>query len=252
MPQASVQAPANPQDTLRDMQASLGPAKYKKLKRFTREFAEGELESDAYIDHAASLFDRGYRDPDFWKTMPLLVASCPHQASANEALQYMESLRTKAPAPSATPVSLVPQTNNSNSWGTTAAPLDLTPQSFPTPPFASGRPGPTATTGRGNNWGGAAAAPGRGTPTTRYVLPSGKKKGAWGNGVVAGPNIKQAATRATPISVASAAANQEPQGGTATKFMAKQTKQQKTAQITNQNKKKKKEKEELRNLAFGR
>ena len=245
-PQTTVHAPANPQDTLKDMQASLGPAKYKKLKKYTREFADGDLESDAYIDHAAALFDRGYGDPDFWKTMPALVSSCPDKESADEALRYMESLRTKT-TPTVTPVSLQAKPTAGNSWG--AAPLDLNPQSFPTPSVAAGRPQAGPGAGRG------VAVPGRGAvPKTRYVVPTGKNKGAWGNG--AGPKSVKQAT-ATPVkpnlSVASAAANQGPQAGTATKFMAKQTKQQKAAQNNNTNKgsKKKKEKDELRQLAFG-
>ena len=249
VPQTPIHASASPKDTLKDMQASLGPTKYKKLKKFTREFAEGDLESEAYIDHAAALFDRGYGDPDFWKTMPALVSSCPHKASADEALRYMESLRTKA-AFTVQPINMKAHPNTSNSWGA-ATPLDLTTQSFPTPSLAAGRPQSGPGSGRG------AVAPGQGAvPKTRYVVPSGKKKGAWGNGAGAGPkSVKQGtATPVNPnLSVASAAANQGPQGGTATKFMAKETKQQKAALNNSQNKgiKKKKEKDELRQLAFG-
>jgi len=236
IPKTSVKAPEDPQDTLRDMQASLGPAKYKKLKKFTREFAQGELDPDAYIDHAASLFDRGYSDSEFWKTIPLLVASCPNQSSANEALQYMESLRTKS-APNVEPVNLMAAPETGNQWN--AAPLNLTPQSFPTPSVVT-RPAPPANRGK--------------TTTTRYILPTGKKKGAWGNGAGAGPTIKQVKATA-PVSVGSAVANQAPQGGTATKFMAKETKQQNAAQNSAsqqlKNKNKKSQKAELRELAFG-
>ena len=58
---------------------------------------------------------------------------------------------------------------------------------------------------------------------TRYVVPNGKKKNAWGTG--AAPTSVVQGKQAV-ASVASAAANQGPQGGTATKFMAKQKKQQ--------------------------
>ena len=64
--------------------------------------------------------------------------------------------------------------------------------------------------------------------------------------------------KASPGSVAVAAANQGPQGGSATKFMAKQSKQQAAANQNNGSKsnggnsqKKKKQKDELRALAFG-
>jgi len=251
-PQTSVQTPANPQDTLRDMQASLGPAKYKKLKNYTRDFAQDDLAPDAYIDHAAALFDRGYGDPDFWKTMPALVSSCPNQSSANEALRYMESLRTTVKAPPApVPILSAPPGNASNSWG--SAPLDLTPESFPTPAVAATR--------NNNNWGAGttatpAAVSGRNVPATRYVVPGAKKKNAWGGSSVAS-TVKQAkVTTGSVVSVASAAASEGPQGGTATKFMAQQQKQQQHQQKPQQNtqgkKKKKKEKDELRNLAFGK
>ena len=248
MPQSAL-TPANPQATLNDMQASLG-ANYKKLKKLTKDFANDDIEPDAYVDHAAALFEKGYGDPDFWKTFPALVSSCPNEASANEALRYMESLRTRhlsTPAAPAVNLKATPPVAGS-SWN--AAHPDLTPESFPAMGAAKGK---TAAPG-GGGWGGgpSLAAVSSAKPAgTRYVVPSGKKKNAWGGAApksVAQPNK-------TVASVASAAASQGPQGGTATKFMAKQTKQQNQQQNQQQQgkkKNKKKEKDELRNLAFGK
>ncbi|CAB9501245.1 protein ligase HEL2 [Seminavis robusta] len=249
MPQSTL-APANPQDTLNDMQASLGPAKYKKLKKLTRDFATGDLEPDSYVDQAAALFEQGYGDPDFWKTFPALVSSCPSDSSVNEALRYMESLRTrysKAPPAPAPRLTSAPRPAAS-SWN--AAPPDLTPESFPTMSPASTGRAPAAASG----WGGgpSLAAVSSARPAgTRYVVANGKKKGAWGAG--AAPTSVTQTNKKTVASVATAAANEGPQGGTATKFMAKQNKQQNQQQQPQGKKKnKKKEKDELRNLAFGK
>jgi hypothetical protein len=61
-------------------------------------------------------------------------------------------------------------------------------------------------------------------------------------------------TKAPPGSVTAAAARVEPKPQTATKFMAKESKQSKNVVPNNNNdaaKKKKKQKDELRSLAFG-
>jgi hypothetical protein len=78
--------------TVEDMKATLGP-KYKELKRLTKEFAIGGLGSQAYVDMAASLFDRGYADPHFWTFLPALLAGCPNQDKSRSALTYMENLK---------------------------------------------------------------------------------------------------------------------------------------------------------------
>jgi hypothetical protein len=84
-------------------------------------------------------------------------------------------------------------------------------------------------------------------------IPS-KKNNAWGSGGKA--TVVRA--KAPPGSVAVAAANQGPQGGTATKFMAKEQKKEAQTKTNNNNnsnksvKKKNKQKDELRALAFGK
>ncbi|GKY90862.1 hypothetical protein MPSEU_000059000 [Mayamaea pseudoterrestris] len=45
--------------TIKDMKAAMGAIKFKLLKKFTREFVTGELESEAFVDHVASRFDNG-------------------------------------------------------------------------------------------------------------------------------------------------------------------------------------------------
>jgi E3 ubiquitin-protein ligase ZNF598 len=248
---ASLRA-VDPKDTLRDMQTSLGPVKYKSLKNVTRHFANDDLTPDAFISHAASLFEKGYGDPEFWKGIPALVASCPNQKSANEALRYMESIRTDLKTtPTPTPNLTAPRAPPSNSWG--GAPPDLTPESFPPPSASLARPAASS------GWGGgpSIAASTRPIGTTRYVVPGVKNTNAWGGGTV--PSSVTRSKKPGPVaSVAAAAANEGPLGGTATKFMAQQTKQQKQqAQQKQQNasgnkKNKKKEKDDLRNLAFGK
>ena len=62
LPEPSLSA----QVTIEDMKVSLGQKKIKQLKRMTREFADGQLAPEGYVDQAASLFDKGYDDADFW------------------------------------------------------------------------------------------------------------------------------------------------------------------------------------------
>lgn len=102
---------ANPQAMIQEMQASLGTEKYKKLKKFTRQFAAEDLAPDVFVNHAAALFDDGYADPAFWKSIPALVSSMPAQASVKKALLYMESLRVMK-TPSAASVIVSPSVAN--------------------------------------------------------------------------------------------------------------------------------------------
>ncbi|GKY90506.1 hypothetical protein MPSEU_000024300 [Mayamaea pseudoterrestris] len=79
--------------TVEDMKAAMGTIKFKLLKKFTREFVAGELESEAFVDHAASLFDNGYADDYFWSFIPGLVQSCPDHHASAKALSYMDHLK---------------------------------------------------------------------------------------------------------------------------------------------------------------
>ena len=215
--------------TVGDMKATLGSVKYKELKRMTGEFAEGSLDSQGYVDMAASLFDRGYADADFWKFIPTLLSSCPNEYEAQRALQYMENLKRMKNAAA-----------NAEYNARAAAPVAAAPSGGKAP---LGKPAPTARA--------SAPALGRG------------KKNAWGTGPA--PSV----TKATPaaLSVAAAASSSTPATGSATKFMAKEAKQQSWQQAnagSNNNnnannnsnkggkKKKGKQKNELRDLAFGK
>lgn len=212
--------------TVEEMKASLGPNKFKQLKRLTKSFAEDQLSPEGYVDQSAALFDRGYGDSDFWSFLPSLLESCPNQGGAERAQIYMASLShqqfarnmsssTPAPAPSG--------------WG------GARNNNIMKGPPTAARPLTQAVSGRPN-----------------VVFPS-KKKNTWG--ATGAATVVRA--KAPPGSVAAAAAAQGPQGGTATKFMAKQEKEKKKKQNqANQpkanGKKKGSTKNELRALAFGK
>jgi hypothetical protein len=219
-------ASASATSTVEEVKASLGSNKFKQLKRLTKSFAEAQLSPEGYVDQAAALFDRGYGDPNFWSFLPSLLETCPNQQGAERAQNYMVSLRhqqftTKSrstPAPAPAP----------SNWGSGNARNNVMKK----PPTAA-RPLTQPVIGRHN-----------------VVVPS-KKKNAWG--ATGAATVVRA--KAPPGSVASAAAAQGPRGGTATKFMAKEQKEQKK-QPTNQPKangnKNKASKNELRSLAFGK
>lgn len=237
--------------TVEDMKASMGTAKYKQLKRHTKEFASGDLEPDSYVDHCASLFDGGYNDTDFWAFVPALLESFPNQLDASKALNYMDNLkrmRNGALNSEAHRANVPPTVKKSSNWNATPS---LVPE-------------PRAPSAAASGWTGAAS---RGTTKSgqfqqqsRIVQPSiprtvpGKKKAAWN----AGTNATVVRAKARPGSVAVAATSQGPQGGSATKFMAKAQKQKsqeqhqpKPSQGNAKKKKNKAKKNELRQLAFG-
>jgi hypothetical protein len=93
------------------MKASMGTARYKQLKKLTKEFVADALAPDAYVDHVASLFDSGYADHDLWSFLPSLLASLPNESSAQEAKRYMEQLRQNGTG------SMTSHSNASNSAG---------------------------------------------------------------------------------------------------------------------------------------
>jgi len=241
--------------TVEDMKASLGPAKYKQLKKLTKEFASGELAPDAYVDHSAALFDHGYGDQDFWIFLPTLLASCPNEHEANQASNYMDNLRRlRSGAITAESVSQSKGEQASDHlWSSTGPSISAESPSRP-----------TVTQGQ---WSSAsarvAAAPSSAMtssqPAGRYVAPPppvrtvpGKKKAAWGGAGGASTIVR---AKAPPGSVAVAAADAKPKTGTATKYMAQQSKQEKqqqqNSQASGKAKKKKSQKNELRQLAFG-
>lgn len=206
--------------TVGDMKATLGSTKYKELKRMTAEFAGGSLDGQSYVDTAASLFDRGYADSDFWKFLPSLLASCPNEYDAQRALQYMEDLkRARNAAAHAETARLAPAPSGSG---------------WKAPPSVKAAPSAPAAAG----WNaGVPVAPA--PPIVRPGRGAGPKQSAWGTGpAVAG---RQPASAPAP-----------PKTSTATKFMAKEAKQEKWQQANSNNKKKGKQKNELRDLAFGR
>lgn len=223
-----LQAPsANSKATVDDIKAYLGPPKYKQLKKYTKEFAASELAPDAFVDHAASLFEQGYGDNYFWAFLPSLIESCPNEMAAAQALSYMENLRRLK-----------------NGAANAEALRHPNAQTAPRPSHIS-TGWPSASASQVNRYHRPVAAP------SPIVVP-GKKKAAWGGEGTASVVV----AKAPPGSVASAATSMQPKTGTATKYMAKQAKmenyQQNNSSGSSENKKnKKKQNKELRDLAFG-
>ena len=216
----------NGKDVVRQMKAALGPTKYKELKRLTNYYAAGDMTPDAYVDMSSALFDRGASDACFWKYMPGLIESCPNSKDNAEAMSYMENLRVAS--------ALQTQEDNVASRSATQAGVSgYAARSY-------------AGTGRSEGY-------------TPRVVPS-KKKAAW-----KGTGGKATAVRAkAPVgSVAAHAAQEGPQGGTATKYMAQAKKEERKQkqQESQQNQgggngmskkaRQKKKNDELRALAFG-
>jgi hypothetical protein len=224
--------------TVEDMKASLGPNKYKQLKRLTKEFAAGHLSPEGYVDHSAALFDKGYADTDFWSYLPSLLESCPNQDTAQHALGYMTSIQRQQYATESRPTraATASTTQPASKWVGRAPSSNIAP--------------PTMEAAAALNFGRTMCQP---VSVSRPASIPSKKNSAWGSGGKA--TIVRA--KAPPGSVAVAVASQGPQGGTATKFMAKQQKQQSKNESSkpnnnNNGKKKKTQNDELRALAFGR
>lgn len=270
----SMTSKASAKVAIEDMKASLGPKRFKQLKKFTREFAEDNLSPEGYVDQSAALFDRGYGDPDFWSFLPSLLESCPNEDASDRASNYMASIRRQQFAVKQQQQQHQRKTNptaGKSSWG---GANKSAANNIMRPPPPSLAPSPIAAAA-------AAAAPprtaaslvaGGGGGAQRYqyhpppppsshhvVVPAKKKQNAWGGGQTA--TVVVAKTKAGSKGLAAAA--NSTQGGTATKFMAKQQKkqsqqqqqQQQSNQSNNNNKggkKKKKANNELRNLAFGK
>jgi hypothetical protein len=199
--------------TVDKMKAILGSVKYKQLKRLTQEFAADAMAPNAYVDHAASLFEKGYADADFWSFLPTLLSSCPNTSSANKAQQYMEELRQN-------------QTYSSDSGGWSNPPSKVSVAAAPSAPHAASRSTPAY--------------------TARVGKLAGTKQS--GNAWNAGMASTVARAKQRPGSVSVAAQESFNTNSTATKFMAEQAKQGKKQESK---KGKKKQNEELRALAFG-
>jgi hypothetical protein len=259
-PTASASSAEQGKATVEQIKATLGSAKYKQLKALTKEFAADSLAPEAYVDHAASLFASGYADRDFWTFLPSLLASCPNEASARQASRYMEQLRQSQFMESKPAASVRATAGGSTGSGWSAPPTVTTaPASskFPpsTPAVSSGRWASVSAVNRPRPVGVA-------TPAASYrpaVAGSvgSKAKSAWGGSTSGASAVTRA--KAPPGSVAVAAAQEGPQTGTATKFMAKQNKQQskqdqqqQSTTTTSKKKNKKKQNAELRALAFGK
>lgn len=208
--------------TKEQIKAALGPANFKSLKSFTKNFASDEIEPEAYVDQAAALFDKGFNDPNFLSFVPALLASCPNESSAEQAISYIHQTRIdhsdisewSATTPSGAPI----RQNDMSATSVSRRPLSK--------------------------------------PPTRYILPS-KKKNNWGNNNTSNSDCVSKMVAARPGSVGAMGAQQAPNVGTATKFMAKEKKKQsQQLQETNNggaNKtRKKKQKDELKALAFGK
>ena len=260
--QAPTNRPTAAKATVEEIKATLGPNKYKQLKRYTQDFASGSLSPEGYVDQSAALFDLGYGDVDFWNFLPLLIESCPNTDAAEHAERYMQSLqrqhrnRTATSAPT-TVSTTTPST--STSWGNPSALV----KSAPPPSVADAAP-------RGGPMNHIPATMQRSTTTMTAITPvttigrvvptKNAAKNAWGN--AGAPTVVRLS--APPGSVSAAAGAQQPQGGTATKFMAKQQKKQQTSMVTSQqanggsgkkssnNNKKSSSKAELKALAFGK
>ena len=232
--------------TLEDMKASLGQKNFKQLKKLTKSFAQEAIAPEGYVDQCAALFEKSYDDPDFWSFLPSLLESCPNQESSKHALKYMNSLKRQKfgssdSRPSPSFASSAAARATPSQWSAPSSKSSVMRQVIPPPPPPSFG-APRSLTQQ--------VAAGVGRPQTM----TSKKKAAWGSGGKA--TIVR--TKAPPGSVAAAAATQGPQGGTATKFMAKQQKQQAKSNTNTNNTqqqkkaKKKKQKNELKDLAFGR
>lgn len=80
-------------ETVDSLKQILGSVRYKKLKSLTKDFAIDSITPDAYVEEAASLFDKGLGDVAFWDHIPLLIRDMPNTSTVNRAMSHLESLR---------------------------------------------------------------------------------------------------------------------------------------------------------------
>jgi len=111
-PPPSVSAPA----TVESMKATLGPSKYKQLKKLTKDFASNDILPEAYIDQTGVLFDSGMSDDDFWSFVPQLISSCPNTPSSERAMRYLGRIRAaNGMPPLAAPATMASSTSTPQS-----------------------------------------------------------------------------------------------------------------------------------------
>lgn len=80
-------------DTVESLKLTLGKAGFKRLKSSTKDLASGSVQPEAYVETAASLFENGLDDGDFWSYVPLLVKDLPNRAASEKTLGHMERIR---------------------------------------------------------------------------------------------------------------------------------------------------------------
>ena len=244
-------------DQVEGMKQSLGQAKYKELKRKTKDFALGSLDPESYVTAIVSLFDGGIKDPSLWEFIPNLISSIPNESSTKRAMRYLEGLRYSsgqtASSTSSVSSSSARQTASSG-WVSTAAAASSAlastrPVSAPLQYGKAAAYAPSISAKQNVSSG----FTGRSIPLTQI-----KKKASW-NGSNAG--LAAVASIRAGSAIAAAAAR-PPEIGTATKFMAKEKAEQRKAKHaesmakqgadTGKKKKSKAKKNELRDLAFGK
>jgi len=87
-------AASSGKEQIDQMKATMGPTKYKQLKKNTQRLAKGEITGQHYIDESLKLFSEGILDDLFWSYIPPLLHSFPATNNNREqALSYMENLR---------------------------------------------------------------------------------------------------------------------------------------------------------------
>lgn len=242
--------PATNHVTVEDMKASLGPAKYKKLRNYAKQFSSDDISPAAFVDYSASLFDQGYADADFWSFIPSLLESFPteNQQNVDLASQYMMSLKTPT-QPSSHPQQQLRNTTapapSVSSWSTSSPSTTSVATALQQTNYTAGsrqqQSFPTVAATR------TVTPP---VPQQPYGQP--KKKAAWGSKsstAAAMTSVRSTNAKKGSVLASGQATAAQTTGGTATKFMAKQSKQQNQPQ--QQNQKKKKQKDDLRKLAFG-
>ncbi len=236
------------------MKQALGQAKYKKLKKNTKEFASNALDPESYVSTIISLFDDGIKDPSLWEFIPGLISSCPNESKNKRALRYLENMRFSSgeTAPKISSSISNERVTAPGGWASTASSSisSVVASTLSSMPIQYGSAASRA----------AAFAPSRQTISTGYTgrslpVPQVKQKNSWASG------SKITSKPGAGNSLLAAAASQGPQNGTATKFMAKEKAEERKArqkeslakQGENAKKKKAKvKKNELRELAFGK
>ena len=240
-------------DMVEGMKRALGQTKYKELKKYTKEFASSSLDPESYVTCAANLFEGGIKDPTFWEFIPALISSCPNESNTKRALRYMESMRFSSGQSKTKPSASNNPPAASTGWASTAASGSASLASISAPPPMQYNAPSAYAASASSRQAVSTGFTGRSLPVTQM-----KQKNSW-NGSAS--NVAVIAS-ARPGSVLTAAATRGPNNGTATKFMAKEKKEEAKAKQAesiakqgggnDKNKKSKAKKNELRDLAFGK